>query len=236
MTVEYLAAAPRFRCWTPPGVYRPQTDTGLLGRALRRERITARTEVLDLGTGSGALAVEAARLGGRVTAVDISWRALAATWFNAVLNGRTVRVRHGDLASAVPGRRFDLVVTNPPYVPAPPGAGPPRGPGRAWDAGTDGRLLIDRICATAPTLLRPAGRLLMVHSHLSGVEETLARLRRAGMRAEIVDRTRLPFGRVLRSRLGWLRERGLVADGFSTLTEELGTMTEELVVIRAEPI
>lgn len=223
MTVESLTAPHRLRCWAPPGVYRPQTDTALLGRALRRERITRRTEILDLGTGSGALAVEAARLGGRVTAVDISWRALATAWCNARLNGQVVRLRHGDLGSAVPGRRFDLVVTNPPYVPA-PGDGPPRGSARAWDAGADGRLLIDRICAAAPTVLRPAGRLLMVHSHLSGVEETLARLREAGLRAEIVDRTRLPFGRILLSRLGWLRERGLVADRTS----------EELVVIRAE--
>ncbi|MEU2772573.1 HemK2/MTQ2 family protein methyltransferase [Streptomyces sp. NPDC007162] len=227
MTVDSLTSAPRFRCWAPPGVYRPQTDTGLLGRALRREHITSRTEVLDLGTGSGALAVQAARLGARVTAVDISWRALATAWCNALLNGQTVRVRHGDLASAVPGRRFDLVVTNPPYVPAPPGDGPPRGPARAWDAGTDGRLLIDRICAAAPTVLRPTGRLLMVHSHLSGVEESLDRLRTAGMHAEIIDRTRLPFGRVLHSRLGWLHERGLVADS-------TGRPTEELVVIRAE--
>ncbi|WP_330347929.1 HemK2/MTQ2 family protein methyltransferase [Streptomyces sp. NBC_00582] len=224
MTVEYLGTTPRIRCWTPPGVYRPQTDTGLLGRAMRRERITRRTEVLDLGTGSGALAVEAARRGARVTAVDISWMALAAAWCNALLNGRTVRVRHGDLASAVPGRRFDLVVTNPPYVPAPPGAGPPRGSARAWDAGTDGRLHIDRICAAAPAVLRPEGRLLMVHSHLSGVEETLTRLRATGLRAEVVDRTRLPYGRVLHSRLAWLRERGLAA----------GATTEELVVIRAE--
>ncbi|MEU6091623.1 HemK2/MTQ2 family protein methyltransferase [Streptomyces sp. NPDC047085] len=223
MTIEYLTAAPRFRGWVPPGVYRPQTDTGLLSRAMRRECITSRTEVLDLGTGSGVLAVEAARMGARVTAVDISWRALAAAWCNALLNGQLVRVRHGDLVYAVPGRRFDLVVTNPPYVPA-PGAAPPRGRARAWDAGTDGRLLIDRICAAAPAILRPAGALLMVHSHLSGVEETLARFRAAGLRTEIVDEARLPFGRVLRSRLAWLRERGLVAD----------RTTEELVVIRAE--
>ncbi|MFD8379660.1 HemK2/MTQ2 family protein methyltransferase [Streptomyces sp. NPDC059679] len=229
MTVEPLSTASRFRCWIPPGVYRPQTDTGLLRRALHRERITSRTEVLDLCTGSGALALEAARRGARVTAADISWRALATAWCNALLNGQVVRVRHGDLVSAVPGRRFDLVVTNPPYVPAPPGNGPPRGPTRAWDAGTDGRLFIDRICAAAPSVLRPAGRLLMVHSHLSGVEDTLAGLRQAGLRAEVVDRTRVPFGRVLRSRLGWLSEHGLLADC-------AGPTTEELVVIRAERI
>jgi len=213
-------ADPR-RCVVPRGVYAPQADTRLLRRALHREPITDRTHVLDLGTGSGALAVEAARLGGRVTAVDISWRAVAAAWLNGVLNGQSLRVRHGDLASAVPGRRFHLVLANPPYVPA-PGAAPPRGPARAWDAGPDGRLLIDRVCDSAPAVLHPTGALLLVHSHLCGVDATLARLTQAGLRAEVVDRTRLPFGPVLRSRLGWLRERGLVN----------GDTTEELVVIR----
>ncbi|MFJ8636294.1 HemK2/MTQ2 family protein methyltransferase [Streptomyces sp. NPDC093568] len=221
-TAESITSAPP-RCWIPRGVYPPQTDTRLLRRAMRRETITARTDVLDLGTGSGLLAIEAARLGGRVTAVDISRWALAVTWCNALLNGRTLRVRHGDLASAVPGRRFDLVVANPPYVPA-PGQAPPRGIARAWDAGPDGRRLIDRICDSAPRVLRPTGTLLMVHSHLCGVDATLTRLGNAGLRAEVVERFRLPYGRVLLSRLGWLRERGLTGD----------VTTEELVVIRAE--
>lgn len=225
--VDSFITAPRLRCWVPRGVYAPGTDTRLLGRALRREGITARTDVLDLGTGSGLLAVEAARLGGRVTAVDISWRALAATSLNALLNGQSLRVRHGDLASAVPGRRFDLVITNPPYVPTPDTA-PARGPARAWDAGRDGRRLIDRICDTAPAVLRPTGTLLIVHSHLCGVDTTLARLEKAGLRAEVVDRMLLPYGRVLRSRLAWLREQGLASDDGTT--EEL----EELVVLRAE--
>ena len=216
-------AAPRFRCWVPRGVYRPQADTGLLRRAMLREGVSDGAEVLDLCTGSGALAVEAARLGGRVTAVDISWRAVAAARCNALLNRQTVRVRHGDLASAVPGRRYDLVVSNPPYVPA-PGHAAPRGAAGAWDAGADGRLIVDRVCDAAPAVLRPAGTLLMVHSHLCGTGETLARLARAGLRAEVVDQARVPFGPVLRSRIGWLRERGLATDA----------ATEELVVIRAE--
>ncbi|MFJ9821787.1 hypothetical protein ACIRU3_42410 [Streptomyces sp. NPDC101151] len=64
----------------------------------------------------------------------------------------------------------------------------------------------------------------MVHSQLSGPEETPARLRTAGLRAEVINRARLPFGRVLRHRPAWLRERKLVTD----------RMTEELVVIHAE--
>ena len=222
MTADTLVRESRFRCWVPRGVYRPQADTGLLRRALLREGITNGTEVLDLGTGSGALAVAAARLGARVTAVDISWRAVAAARCNALLNRQTVRVFHGDLASAVPGRRYDLVMSNPPYVPA-PGRAEPRGAARAWDAGTDGRMVVDRVCDAAPAVLRPMGTLLMVHSHLCGIDDTLTRLHGAGLRAEVTDRARLPFGRVLRSRLTWLRERGLTADN----------ATEELVVIRA---
>ncbi|MER6267957.1 HemK2/MTQ2 family protein methyltransferase [Streptomyces sp900105755] len=224
MTADSLSAARPLRCWAPRGVYTPQADTRLLRRALSRERITRDTDVLDLGTGSGMLAMEAARLGGRVTAVDISWRAVAVTWINALLNGQRLRVRHGDLTAALPGgRRFDLVIANPPYVPA-PGDAPPRGLARAWDAGADGRMLIDRICDTAPRVLRPTGTLLIVHSHLCGTGATLTRLAAAGLSARVVERTRLPFGQVLRSRLDWLRERGLAADG----------TTEELVVIRAE--
>ncbi|MFD6468931.1 methyltransferase [Streptomyces goshikiensis] len=109
-----------------------------------------------MGTGTGALALQAARRGARVTAIDVSWRAVASARLNAVRRRLPVRVIHGDVAAAVVGTRFDLVISNPPYVPA-PGAGlPVRGPERAWDAGPDGRAVIDRICTRAPNLLRPA--------------------------------------------------------------------------------
>ncbi|MEV6738766.1 HemK2/MTQ2 family protein methyltransferase [Streptomyces sp. NPDC051104] len=222
MTVETPCPSLPAPAWTPPGVYEPQEDTWLLTRALRREELTPGADVLDLGTGSGALALEAARLGARVTAIDISWRAVLAARVNALLSGQRISVRRGDLTAGVPGRRFDLVVSNPPYVPSPV-AGSPRGAARAWDAGWDGRLLLDRICDAAPGHLRPNGVLLMVHSALSGVDETLDRLASAELSARVTDRVPIPFGRVLRSRLAWLRQRGLPADD----------MVEELVVVRA---
>jgi release factor glutamine methyltransferase len=72
-----------------------------------------------------------------------------------------VRTRHGDLLEAVHGERFDLIVANPPYVPAATDELPVNGAERAWDAGRDGRALIDRICATAPAHLRAGGSLLL---------------------------------------------------------------------------
>nr|WP_093424350.1 50S ribosomal protein L11 methyltransferase [Saccharopolyspora flava] len=67
-----------------PGVYRPQGDTYLLEHVLKRSGVCAGLDVLDVGTGTGALAMVAARCGARsVTAVDVSARAVLTAWVNA---------------------------------------------------------------------------------------------------------------------------------------------------------
>lgn len=214
------------RMLTVPGVYAPQHDTHLLMRAVGQEGVGPGFHVLELGTGSGALAVHAARLGARVTAVDISRRAVLCARVNAALHRSRVTVRRRDLStlgSDLGEGRYDMVISNPPYVPAP--AGPaPRGRARAWDGGRDGRTLVDRVCATAGFLLRPGGRLLMVHSAMCGIDSTIDVLARAGLDAEVIDRELVPLGPVLRSRLSWLRGLELIDD-----TQD----KEELVVIRA---
>ncbi|MFF9817364.1 HemK2/MTQ2 family protein methyltransferase [Streptomyces sp. NPDC014006] len=208
-----------------PGVYAPQDDTRLLAGALCDEPLPRGAAVLDVGTGSGALALEAARLGMRVTAVDVSRRAVWSARLNAWRSGLRLRIRRGNLFEPVRGQSFDLIVANPPYVPAPDGHRTPRGAARAWDAGGDGRLLLDRICREAPGLLRPGGILLIVHSALSDPEQTLICLRAAGLKASVIRRHRIGFGPVLRERQGWLRARGLLS------AEDT---SEELVVVRAE--
>ncbi|MET7455247.1 HemK2/MTQ2 family protein methyltransferase [Streptomyces sp. NPDC005574] len=206
-------------------MYAPQEDTALLAGALAEEPLAPGADVLDVGTGTGALALAAARRGARVTAVDVSWRAVYTARLNAWLSGVPVRIRHGNLFEAVRDRSYDLILSNPPYVPAPTAGVPARGRARAWDAGHDGRLVLDRICGEAPGLLRPGGVLLMVHSALSDPELTVGRLRSAGLKAAVTRRSRIDFGPVLRSRVGWLRERGLLSPAEAK---------EELVVVRAE--
>ena len=133
---------------------------------------------LDLGTGSGCIAVSLAlgRAGARVTAVDASPDALAVARENGAALGATVEWLLGDLYDAVPaGRRFDVVVSNPPYVPSGELAGLAREvrrePALALDGGPDGLDVLRRVVAGAPSHLLPGGALLVeIHeSHADSV-------------------------------------------------------------------
>jgi release factor glutamine methyltransferase len=208
------------RLVTLPGVFRPISDTWLLADALDREPLPPGARVLDLCSGSGALAVRAA-LGGpgrEVWAVDISRRAVLTIRINAALNGVRVRAVRGDLLAAVAGQRFDAIVSNPPYVPASTDALPTSGPERAWDAGRDGRALLDGICARAPEHLRPGGVLLVVHSSLLGLAPTVAALGR--LEVDVVAREAGPLGPLMRAR----RDAGLI---------DPSATEEDVLVVRA---
>lgn len=211
------------RLVTLPGVFRPHSDSLLLAEHLR-EAVEPGASVADVCTGSGLLAVTAACAGaGSVTAVDVSRRAVLTARVNARLNHVSVRARRGDLFAPLEGERFDLIVSNPPYVPAADDALPARGRARAWDAGRDGRIMLDRICAQVPARLEPGGSVLIVHSSVCDADRTLELLAEGGLAAEIVLRARGPLGRLLRERRTALEQRGLLPPG---------ACDEELVVIR----
>ena len=120
-------------------------------------------------------------------------------------------------------KQFDLIVSNPPYVPAENDVLPSHGAARAWDAGRNGRALIDRLCDEAPAHLRPGGTLLLVHSSVCGERSTLERLQSRGLETEVMARRRGGLGPILAARAPALQERGLLPPGG----------VEELVVIRA---
>ena len=166
--------------------------------------------MLDLCAGSGILGLTAARLGAHATAVDISRRAVACARLNARLNRLALEVLRGDLFEPVRRRRFDLIVSNPPYIPA-PRRDTPRGAARAWDAGPDGRVFIDRICDRAAAHLRPGGRVLLVQSSLARPEQTQRRLAEHGFEPAIVAEHAGKLGPVAYGRLDYLRALG-VAD------------------------
>jgi len=168
--------------------------------------------VLELCAGSGAVGIAAARChGGTLTTVDVSRRAALTAWLNGRLNDVPVRARRGDLLAPVAGERFDLIVSNPPYVPGPdpPGSGPER----AWDAGERGRAILDRLCAEAPAHLKPGGILLVVHSEICDADATLAAFADAGLQADVAAREHGPLGPLMRARRAELEAAGLLAPG-----------------------
>jgi len=172
-----------------------------------------RGAVLDVCTGSGALAITAALASARsVTAVDVSRRALATTRLNAWLNGVSVRTRRGELLDAVPGEAFDVIVSNPPYLPSPDEL-PARGIARHTEAGPDGRTLLDRLIRQAPSHLTPGGALLVTHSSINDEERTLDHMRDAGLEPRVLERRRGPLGPLLAARAPALERAGLLEPG-----------------------
>lgn len=198
----------------------------MLARAVGQEGLGGEDRVLDLCTGSGVVAVAAALAGaGDVTAVDVSRRAVVTAALNARRNGVRVKAVRGDLFSAAGGRRFDVITANPPYLPSASPSLPRRGRERAWEAGPAGRAVLDRICREAPAHLRPGGRLLLVHSSVCGIDETLRALGAGGLEADVIERRTGPLGPLLRERAPMLEQRGLL---------EPGTREEEVVIVRAQ--
>jgi release factor glutamine methyltransferase len=197
-----------------PGVFRPRSDTWLLAAVLRRQPQMRGGAVLDVCTGSGAIAIAAALAGARsVTAVDVCGRAVLTTRFNAHLNRVRVEAIRGSLLDAVPGRRFDVIVSNPPYLPAEDDALPARGRARHTEAGITGRTLLDRLIDAAPAHLAPGGVLLVTHSSVNGEDATQARMRAAGLEPSVAERRRGALGPLLAARAPRLEERGLLAPG-----------------------
>jgi len=213
------------------GVYTPQEDSQLLIDVMEKAGLARRNRVADLCTGTGVVAVAAYEQGAReVTAFDICPRAVHSARRNSMAAGFDVAVHLGSWARAVEFGPYDLVVCNPPYVPHDATVDdvqlPPQiGPARAWDAGYDGRLVLDPLCAAAPDLLADGGSLLLVQSEFAGPRQTLAALARAGLDAEVVAWQWIPFGPVLSSRARWLEDTGRL---------EPGRREEELLVIRAD--
>ncbi|MDG4667063.1 HemK2/MTQ2 family protein methyltransferase [Mycobacterium sp. 236(2023)] len=215
----------------PVEVYPPQEDSQLLIDALKQADVAPGARIADLCTGSGVVAIAAATAGAKeVTAFDICPKAVQRTRQDALAVGAEVQVHRGSWARAIEFGPFDVVLANPPYVPVGPeddsaAISAAAGPSRAWNAGPDGRLVLDPMCAAAPLLLDEGGTMLVVQSECSNVQRTLRALKAHGMSAEVVAQQLIPFGPVMSARASWLMRAGLLSRG---------SRFERIVVIRAD--
>jgi len=157
-----------------PDVLIPRPETEVLVEAVLEflDKADPNVDILDLGTGSGAIAIALARElpAARIVATDLSMATLRLAQENAKshqVDQRILFVR-GDMFAAIPGasQRFKVVVTNPPYVSYAEILELPREirdfePHHALDGGPDGLAAIRHIIAEAPTVLCQAGALFM---------------------------------------------------------------------------
>ena len=176
--LQYITAEQEF--WSmpfkvAPGVLIPRPETELLveeGVKSLKSTFTEKVNILDVGTGSGALAAALAKevKDSKVTAVDFSKEALALATENIELNelSDSVTLLEGDLFEPVEGKRFHLIVSNPPYIPKneieklQPEVSKYE-PASALDGGADGLDFYRKIIPEAINHLEPQGWLMVEH-------------------------------------------------------------------------
>lgn len=173
--VAYLLGEREFygrRFGVSPAVLIPRPETELIVDLVKaRIAPEAAPAILDLGTGSGALAVTLALEipAARVTAVDLSPTALAVARANAAALGAQVSFVESDWFAAVGAARFDFIVSNPPYIvdddPHLAEGDVRFEPRTALASGRSGLDDLTRIAAAAPAFLAPGGWLLMEHGY-----------------------------------------------------------------------
>ena len=163
-----------------PDVLIPRPDTEVLvDLACARAQEMREPRIVDLGTGSGIIPIVLAKRcpHARITAVDFSPAALAVAQANAERHGAVVRFLEGDWFAPLIGERFDLIVSNPPYVAAEDAHllrdGLPFEPRCALTDGVeggDGTACLQAIIGGAAEVLSPGGWLLLEHGYDQAVK------------------------------------------------------------------
>ena len=190
--------------------------------------------VLELGTGAGLAAILAAKAGCAVVATDVVPEAVECARENALLNGvgKGVEVRLGDCYEPVRGMTFDLICTNPPQMPTPPGRDREDPVAAADNGGVDGWEILDRAIQGAPSHLVPGGRLVFTIFAFLGQKAAAARLEARGLTPRIIGREIQAFPRIGYERLDHIRS--LDTEGVLTRTG-LPKTVERFVVEGTKP-
>ncbi len=172
-------------------VYVPREDTYLMVRAIREE-IEEEDRVLDMGTGSGILALIASEVCEQVVGVDINESAVELAEKNASANGlENIEFIKSDLFQDVDGE-FDLIVFNAPYLPPSESHEGLIG-SEQWLGGESGTEIVSRFSDEAMNHLSEDGKILLMVSSLTGLDDVMTILEDGGFVSEVEDEEKIPW-------------------------------------------
>mgnify|MGYP001230942984 FL=1 len=152
---------------TADEVYNPSDDSYML---LRIVEVARDQTFLEVGAGTGLIAIHAAKMGAKVTATDVNPHAVELTRRNAARNQVRIQVLQSDLFDKVNGY-FDVIAFNPPYLPS--DSSSTSWIERSWSGGEKGSEILVSFLEQAWRHLAPGGRIYMVLSSLTGLTSVL---------------------------------------------------------------
>ena len=172
-----------FKINTDNNVYVPAEDSYLLADNLL---VKEDMNVLEIGTGSGIVAMYASRLSHNITVTDINFDACELARKNFMANNiEGVEILFGNLFEVVKNRKFDIILFNTPYLPTENDDVIEDNLNYAFDGGLNGRKVIDLFLNEVKNHLNDGGIVQMIQSSLSDIEKTLNILDEQGFIAEI---------------------------------------------------
>lgn len=175
-------------------VYNPCDDSFLLVKVLE---VSPGERLLDMGTGTGIVALHAAKAGAWATAVDINPNAVACARTNALKNDLKVETLQSDLFEKVQGL-YDIITFNPPYLPEK--GTPSSWAERAWSGGADGAEVVVRFLEDAWRFLAPGGRIYIILSSFGSIR-TVLRTAKQRYDVEMVEEKHMFFESILAYRM-----------------------------------
>ena len=168
---------------TDDNVYVPAEDSYMLAENLE---IKKGQSVLEIGTGSGVVAMYASRLTDKITVTDINFDACELARKNFEENNiENIEILFGNLFEPVKNRKFDVILFNTPYLPTEDDEVLEDTINYAFDGGLNGRKVIDLFLDEVGNHLNDGGTVQLIQSSLSGNDETLTKLDQLGFIAEI---------------------------------------------------
>jgi release factor glutamine methyltransferase len=184
-----------FTLQTSENVYEPSDDSYLLAENLIIEK---NDEVLEIGTGTGIIAISASTLAKSVIATDINYDALKLAEKNIKSNKiKNIELYYGNLFKPVENKKFNLILFNPPYLPTNKEDVLENNLNYAFDGGIDGMKIISPFLNQAKSHLKNKGKIQMIQSSLSNIKKTIHILKSQGFQTEITAKEKFFFEEIV---------------------------------------